>query len=251
MKRVYELIQACDREALFEAYVKSSELPRVMTEAQCAAFREKFMVFLDMLDKLTPKPDDDTVVINSVSYDLDMERTVLSRCYSVKLLQEKIGSIGFFEAVAGTVPEELTDAEAEAIYECVTDYTRTTEDAERFDGELYMFTEWDKVLGWLVSEASVAELGEIASAAAILEQMTFCGFDPEKKRAEERKLNGMLRESESLTSEEALQDAVPFEEVFPDERTPEEKAQDTRNQHRSLVLTALYCYRAMQDFLSL
>ena len=121
------------------------------------------------------------------------------------------------------------------------------------DGYAFEFSPWEEVLGYELNIENAEEIGLPRLAAAVIYEMTFCGFTDEEVEAERQKLREAIEESEAvkkLPEEEQKKHFKSMEEAFAelgwqDKRTEEEKRED---RHRMDSETAENTRRLIRMF---
>ena len=262
MITVKELISRCDRRKLCQAFMdlfkeKPDDPERVINGLSR---------FIEKLLTVEPVPADNDVVINTVSYGIDIndpfEDTAVYRIQDILKYFEPISE---YDELDGVDLESLDDSNIEKLYKV---FERIQDKREEYNqenktycypgcvrGYTYEFCEREKILGWLVSDHIPGLDDECGFAAVILKEMTFFGFDEADMLAEREKLEESIDEAErikELPKEEQEKHYVTLEEVkrefgIVDERTPEEKAKDEFDARKGIALGSLFRYRAVKQ----
>ena len=124
------------------------------------------------------------------------------------------------------------------------------------DGYAFEFSPWEEVLGYELNIENAEEIGLPRLAAAVIYEMTFCGFTDEEVEAERQKLREAIEESEAvkkLPEEEQKKHFKSMEEVFAelgwqDKRTEEEKREDRHRMDSEIAENTRRLIRMFQKY---
>ena len=221
--------------------------------------------FIEKLLTVESVPDDDDVVINTVSYGIDIndpfEDTAVYRIQDIMKYFEPISE---YDELEGVDIENLDDSDIERLYKVFERIHDKREEADPENGSYcfpgcvrgysYEFCDRKEILGWLVPDHIPGSDDECGFAAVILYELTFFGFDETDMLTEREKLEESIDEAEKikeLPEEEQKKHYKTLEEIekelgIVDERTPEEKARDEFDARKGIALGSLFRYRAVK-----
>ena len=141
--------------------------------------------------------------------------------------------------------QKLSDAEVESLLGRGSSLT-----SYGFD-----FAPWNEILGYELLEENIADIGAIALAAAILEEMTFFGYTEGDAEEQWQEVEERVEEAErylALPPEERERHFRTLEEVMQElglpQESPEEKEAGDKLFRREVVENRMREYRALQKY---
>lgn len=259
MITVKELFKQIDRQMLCTEYLK---LWSDISEDEYDELTVKLSSFIDKLLKIEATPCNGKIVLCHPSYmRYEDHSSPSSTVYYKDEILEYFTPIKCYDELDGYDLEKLSDIDIERIY---TEFSRIMDGFDgvrdqnsitgRVNGYGYELSEWSDILGFYIPDYIVSSDDELGFAAAILSEMTFFGFDEDRKHAEHKILIERAEECEKISQLPAEEqqnywisdDDIDREFGFADNRTDAEKATDELKFKRKVVLSEIMQYREIR-----
>jgi hypothetical protein len=236
---VQELLKSCDRMLLID---------HIITQKHYAVEKraEIEMVYFDLFDRLlalTPQRDETHLMIFGAKYVDDG-----NIAYTIEVLKDEDVQSSRKNKEAS---KEISKVRNDNLGQLTTDELRAVVDGLS-DKNVFMqgygieLSDWDNILGFDVSDYSVATVGKEFLMALILAEMTFFGFDEVQKNKERDNL--LEIERERAADPEAFDaKCVSAEDLFRKfdmETTQEEKAEMDKTIYIECIENAIFLWDA-------
>lgn len=257
MVTVKTLIEACDKTELFSEYLKLCHNVSPEYEDE---FKKMFFTFLERLKAIVPEEHNNEVILNYMVYDVNMEEVIDSSCFYLNEIYQYFRENPIFEKRNLTTDSILTLTEeeyheiAEEIKKYDIDPNKTV--AGSYDGYVesygYEFSQWKEILGYMVDEKMAEEFGTASYLSYILYEMTFIGYDEERRNQERQKLDDAIKELEEIKNlPEEEQHFHTIENVVEiDEITEQEKESMYKEMEKLLCVNHFNKYIALKTFIA-
>ena len=259
MITVKELFQQIDRQRLCTEYLK---LWSDISEDEYDELTVRLSSFIDKLLTIKATQCDGKIVLCPSSYmQYEDHSSPSSSVYYKDEILKYFTPIKSYDELDGYDLEKLSDIDIEHIY---IEFSRIMDGFDgvrnqnsitgRVNGYSYVLSEWSDLLGFYIPDYIVSSDDELGFAAAILSEMTFFGFDEDRKHAEHKILIERAEECEKISQlpEEEQQnywyssEDIEREFGLTDNRTETEKAADELKFKRKVVLSEIMQYREIR-----
>ena len=261
MKIVKDLLVTCDRQRLFEEFIKlHSDFPKEKKDEIFA----KFNALIDSLkDKTEMIVGADDIVCSEPTYE-DGKIRYGSVAVSADDVRKFFRPLDFFDELDSLAPEDITDDMVEPLLaKCQEISDKSVEylgdkTSGSYPGYIerygYMLGSRDDIICYIVPSHIIGTDEQYQLLASVIFEMTFFGFDEKQAEQERKKLKESLVEMEQLDSLPPEEQAKHFhsteeleEELgITDDRTNEEKARDEFTGRKEMLVTFLLRYREMK-----
>lgn len=265
MKIVKDLLVTCDRQKLFEEFIKlHSDFPHEKKG-------EIYTKFNALIDELSAKTEmivgADDVVCSEPTYE-DGKIRYGSVAVSADDVRKFFRPLDFFDELDSLAPEDVTDDMVEPLLaKCQEIFDKSVEylgdkPSGSYPGYIerygYMFGSREDILCYIVPPHIIGTDEQYQLLASVIFEMTFFGFDEKKSEQKQNELEKSLEERleemeqlDALPPEERekhfyLSDEIEKELGITDDRTEEEKARDEFTGRKEMLVSFLLRYREMK-----
>lgn len=214
--KVKELIERSCYEKIWDFLMSDFFSQREYTAEKLDYFKESICKTVEIIKSMSVTQSDDWIIVLMPYYDDLADDDIIyigSDLYKKSEIKEQFRED---DVVEKDTDISLWDADK------ISNYFKTKPYVTTWGFE---FSEWDEVIGFEVWQGSIDEFSLERCAAAILHEMTYCGFTPEQVKTRIEKIfNKSENEEIEMDIEETCDDSI--EELL-EEKSPEEQLENS------------------------
>lgn len=258
MKTIKELIAECDVNELTEHFIRiCNDIPDEKHEIAV----DRIERLIDELISSEQEKNEDEIIIPYIAHrnsdDRDQPDTSM---YSINDIRTYFRRLPYYDEFDDVANEDISDDDIERLWEKQNEIIGECNEEHPennfpgcFWGKAYEFTDRIRILGCFVPEFASTPENAAVTAAAILYEMTFFGWEEDDMKEERQKLDESIAEIREIRAlpEEEQEEFISIEELENDIGwLNEDQVFDERSLIRSVILSQLSLYRSLRSTFS-